>query len=90
MKKIIVFILILILVTLWFSDILPLQVAKVTAIIYMRQVEDHEDFQLIDAEYSPAHDTYFVYFKSGDINRNIGIYYRYFPFEVYFDSFYPG
>lgn len=89
MKKIILISLILGLLLLWFSDILPIQVAKIVASIYIRG-ETTEDFQIIGADYSPAHDAYFVYFKSGDHQRNIGIYYRYFPFDVYFDSYYPG
>ena len=48
-------------------------------------------------EYSPAHDSYFVYFSGGPnpsgemgTTRHIGVYYRFFPFFVWYDSMYPG
>jgi hypothetical protein len=66
-------------VLLWFSDFLPQRVAEVVASGYMSKQED-------------GNDCYMVYFEdeSGARQRNIGIYWRYFPFNVYFDSDYPG
>lgn len=79
-------------VLLWFSDFLPQRVAEVVASGYMSKQEDGNEYDLIGADYSNAHDCYMVYFEdeSGARQRNIGIYWRYFPFNVYFDSDYPG
>ncbi len=92
--KWIVFACLLILVVLWFTDVLPLQAAKAVAEGYMAKQEDGRQYTLVDAEYSPAHDCYFVYFmekKSGfPKQRNVGVLYRYFPFFPAFDSAYPG
>lgn len=83
---------------LWFSDILPKQVAKSVAEKYMKnEVLYGEQYHAEYAEYSPAHDSYFVYFSGGPnpsgemgTTRHIGVYYRYFPFFVWYDSMYPG
>lgn len=79
---------------LWFSDILPKQVVKVVANNYISKQEVSIEYRLKDVEYSPAHDCYFAYYENeNDANaetRNIGIYYRWFPVWVYFDSAYPG
>ncbi len=87
---IIVIIIILFFSTLWFTEVelLPLKVAKIVAVKYMSHQEDGADYKVIGAEYSPAHECYFVNFinKNTSADRNIGIYYQYFPFEIYFDS----
>lgn len=58
----------------------------------MLEQDDGENYEVSGSDYSSAHDCYFVYFfKNGSSKqRNIGIYYHYFPFAVYFDSNYPG
>ena len=83
---------------LWFSDILPKQVAKSVAEKYMKnEVLYGEQYHAEYAEYSPAHDSYFVYFSGGlnpsgemGTTRHVGVYYRYFPFFVWYDSMFPG
>ena len=83
---------------LWFSDILPKQVAKSVAEKYMKnEVLYGEQYHAEYAEYSPAHDSYFVYFSGGPnpsgemgTTRHVGVYYRYFPFFVWYDSMFPG
>lgn len=76
---------------LWFSDILPKKVAEVVAINYVSKQEDGNNYKVTGVDYSPAHNCYFVYFVNNDYEqRNIGIYYRYFPFDAYYDSKYPG
>ena len=83
---------------LWFSDFLPKQVAISTAEKYMEnEVLYGEQYHAEYAEYSPAHDSYFVFFSGGPnpsgkmgTTRHIGVYYRYFPFAVWYDSMYPG
>lgn len=79
---------------LWFSDVLPKQIAEVVATNYMLKQENGNNYEVYDVEYSNAHDCYFVYFQNKDTQisemRNIGIYYRYLPFYVYCDSNYPG
>lgn len=79
---------------LWFSDVLPKQVVKLVASNYMSKQENGHNYKLKMVEYSPAHDAYFAYFNNATIPdqdaRNIGVYYRWFPFHVYFDSYYPG
>lgn len=84
--------LIILFCVLWFSEILPKQVAQLVASSYMNHQEDGSDYQVLDVEYSPAHDSYFVYFinQKNKHQRNIGVYYRLFPYKVYFDSNYPG
>lgn len=82
----------IIFILLWFSDILPPKVAEVVAAIYMNVQEDGSEYDLVSSEYSPAHDCYFVYFENRDSStqRHVGIYWRFFPFDVYYDSNYPG
>ena len=83
---------------LWFSDILPKQVAKSVAEKYMKnEVLYGEQYHAEYAEYSPAHDSYFVYFSGGPnpsgemgTTRHIGVYYRFLPFFVWYDSMNPG
>lgn len=82
---------------LWFSDILPKAAAKSAAEKYMNEQLYGEFYDAEYAEYSPAHDSYFVYFSGGPnpdgkmgTTRHVGVYYRYFPFFVWYDSMYPG
>ena len=83
---------------LWFSGILPKAAAKSVAEKYMKnEVLYSEQYHAEYAEYSPAHDSYFVYFSGGPnpsgemgTTRHIGVYYRFFPFFVWYDSMYPG
>lgn len=97
MKKksgIIVTVLIVSFLMLWFSDVLPKQVVKLVSSSYMLKQEDGDSYKLKNVEYSPAHDCYFAYFyyeqdPEGN-TRNIGVYHRWFPFDVYFDSKFPG
>ena len=90
----IIIVIILLFSVLWFTEVefLPLNVAKIVASNYMSQQEDGADYKVSGGEYSSAHDSYFIYFINTRTSsyRNIGIHYRYFPFEVYFDSDYPG
>ncbi|MDF2840927.1 MAG: hypothetical protein K0Q99_1699 [Clostridia bacterium] len=97
MKKkhfITIFIVAVIFLTLWFSDFLPKQIVKVVAGNYISNQVDGVDYKLKDVEYSPAHDCYFAYYvnekEPNARTRNIGVYYRWFPVSVYFDSAYPG
>lgn len=91
-KKAIVVGLIIIFTGLWFSDILPPKVAEITAFTYMVRQENGNDYKIKGSDYSNAHDCFFVYFENEDRigKRNVGIYYRFFPFDVYYDSDYPG
>ena len=83
---------------LWFSGILPKEAAKLSAERYMKNEVLHGEYYHAEyVEYSPAHDSYFVYFSGGPnpsgemgATRHIGVYYRYFPFFVWYDSMYPG
>ena len=81
----------------WFSGILPKQFAKSAAERYMDEQLYGEFYDAEYVEYSPAHDSYFVYFSGGPnpsgemgTTRHIGVYYRFFPFFVWYDSMYPG
>ena len=81
---------VIIFLLMWFSKFLPKQVVKLVAINYMSQQEDGSMFKLKEVGYSSAHGAYFAYFNNNqNLNeeiRNIGIYYKWFPFCVYFDS----
>lgn len=84
-------------VVLWFSGFLPKLAATSAAEKYMKAQLYGEYYEAEYAEYSPAHDSYFVYFSGGPnssgemgTTRHIGVYYRYFPFFVWYDSMYPG
>ena len=84
-------------VVLWFSGVLPKLAAKSAAEKYMESQLYGEYYKAEYTEYSPAHDSYFVYFSGGPnpsgemgTTRHIGVYYRYFPFFVWYDSMYPG
>lgn len=96
MKKrgVVIAVVIVCFLVLWFSDVLPKQVVKLVSSSYMSVQEDGDNYKLKMVEYSPAHDCYFAYFydvKNPDGNtRNIGVYYRWLPFDVYFDSKFPG
>lgn len=81
----------------WFSGILPKAAAKSVAENYMENQLYGEFYDAEYAEYSPAHDSYFVYFSGGPnpegemgTTRHIGVCYRYFPFFVWYDSINPG
>lgn len=86
-----------VLLLLWFSGILPKEAAKISAEKYMENQLYGEFYKVRYAEYSPAHDSYFVYFSGGPnpngemgTTRHIGVYYRWLPFFVWYDSMYPG
>lgn len=85
-----VLVIVIILLTMWFSKVLPKQIAKLVAAHYMTQQEGGSKFKLKGVEYSAAHDAYFVYFNheegSDEATRNIGIHCRGILFYVYFDS----
>lgn len=93
-RRIVIVLAIVVFAALWFSDLLPRQAVKLVAGMYLAQQEDGRDYRLMDVEYSPAHDCYFAYFGHRENpaaeTRNIGVYYRWLPFDVYFDSAYPG
>ncbi|MGE4282832.1 MAG: hypothetical protein AB7G87_03850 [Clostridia bacterium] len=80
--------------TLWSSGFLPKQMVKVVTGNYISKQEDGVEYRLKDVEYSSAHDCYFAYYMNkNDSNgetRNIGVYYRWLPVWVYFDSGSPG
>ena len=72
---------------LWFSGVLPKQVAKIVADNYMAKLEDDYEFNSIG--YSSVHDSYFVsYFLKEDPeeHRGVEIPCKYFPFIVLSDS----
>lgn len=86
-----------IVLALWFSDILPKAIAESVAEKYMENQLYGEFYDVEYAEYSPAHDSYFVCFSGGPnpegemgTTRHVGVYYRYFPFFVWYDSINPG
>lgn len=89
-KKCVALGIIAIFLMMWFSKCLPKQVVKLVAINYMAQQEDGAKFILKEVDYSSAHNAYFAYFDNQEDmdgeTRNIGIYYKWFPFYVYFDS----
>ena len=82
---------------LWFGGILPKEAAKISAEKYMKNQLYGEQYKVQYAEYSPAHDSYFVYFSGGPnpegemgTTRHVGVYYRWLPFFVWYDSINPG
>jgi hypothetical protein len=73
----------------WFSDGIPKVIVKQMADSHLaKKGADELIFEFV--EYSPAHDCYFAHYidKDGEY-RNIGVYHRWLPIEVYFDSEYP-
>lgn len=90
-KAWIIFVLLVTLVILIASGILPHYLATGIAIIHMSSLSDGEDYHYVMTEYSSAHDAYFVHFIS-DTNqeRRLGLYHRYVPTHVFYDSDYPG
>lgn len=93
-KTIIMIITVIIFMLLWFSEFLPKQVVRVVADYYLSRQEDSKNYRFINVEYSAAYDCYFAYYYKKEApngeTRNIGVYYRWLPFQVYFDSAYPG
>lgn len=93
-KGLIISIFIFTFLILWFLDFLPQQVVKIVAKGYISQQENGDRYKLKNVEYSPAHDCYFAYFYEKENpdgeTRNIGVYYRYIPISIYFDSAYLG
>ncbi|MEG0892339.1 MAG: hypothetical protein RR998_01475 [Oscillospiraceae bacterium] len=75
---------------LWFSGLLPKQVAKVTANNYMANQENSTEYEFERIEYSPFHDSYFVLYTlngNAEKTRSLEICYKYFPFfGVFTDS----
>ncbi|MBR3952483.1 MAG: hypothetical protein IKJ82_02565 [Oscillospiraceae bacterium] len=85
------------LLLLWFCGFLPEKAAIKAAEKYMENQLYGEFYKAEYAEYSPAHDSYFVYFSGGPnpsgemgTTRHIGVYYRWLPFFVWYDSINPG
>ena len=64
-KTAVIIALCLLFAALWLLDILPPEVAKIPARIHMNAEEFGETYRIEYAEYSPAHDSYFVYFSGG-------------------------
>jgi hypothetical protein len=92
-QKTAVIVIILTLMTMWFTDLLPEQVAKLLATHYMSSEPNGASYDVVDVSYSPAKDCYYVYFNNGletPPERIIGVYHRYFPIDVFYDSHYPG
>ena len=86
-KRILILMVVLIFGILWFSHALPIQLSKVTAAYYLSTQADGEGYHITGADFSGPFDSYFVYFENeAGEKRNIGVYYRYLPFDVRFDS----
>jgi len=86
-KRILLMSFILLLLILWFSHFLPEQLSKALAVSYLSAQEDGEDYFIVDADFSGPFDSYFVYFENeAGEKRNIGVRYRYLPFDIWFDS----
>ncbi len=85
-KTIAVVSLVLAFLLFWFSGILPQFVASLVARAHIEK-----GYTYLYTEYSPAHDMYLCYFEneSGE-SRHLGIIYRFFPFDVLYDSAFPG
>lgn len=82
---------------LFLSGIIPEAFAKASAARYLKGRPYGEYYRAEYAEYSPAHDSWFVYFSGGPnplgepgTTRHIGVYYRWIPFFVWYDSMNPG
>lgn len=75
---------------LWFSGLLPKQVAKAVANRYIANQENAALYEFEQIEYSPFHDSYFVCYNlknDPQKTRSLEIPYRYFPFwGVFSDS----
>ena len=86
-KRIFMLAAISVLSVLWFSHVLPIQLSKVTAAVYLSTKEDGKGYHITDTDFSGPFDSYFVYFENeAGEQRNIGVHYRYLPFDVWFDS----
>lgn len=83
----------IIFLTLWFSGFLPKQVARIVADNYIEAQGNNVEYKLKDVDYSSAHNCYFAYYLDENNpnakTRNIGVYYRWLPLWVYFDSELP-
>ncbi|MDF2544585.1 MAG: hypothetical protein K0S47_4303 [Herbinix sp.] len=89
----IIFIIAVIFLILWFSEILPKQVVKFIADNYITNQENSEDYTFNEVVYSPAQDCYFAYYtykKDPKSLRYVGVRYRWFPMSVFYDSNSPG
>lgn len=94
MKKrkgfVIIIVLLCTLLLLWFSGLLPKQVAKIIADNYMEKQENSSLYEFNHIEYSPFHDSYFVSYnlkENIEEKRSLEILYKYFPFwGVFTDS----
>ena len=75
--------------TLWFSGVLPKQIAKITANNYMSHQENGEEYEFDYIEYSSVHDSYFAYYtiEGNEKKRVIEIWNTYFFFGVRYDNF---
>jgi hypothetical protein len=89
-----IIVIVIVFLALWFSGVLPEEMVKVVAHNYISKHGDGVEYKFKNVEYSSAHDCYFAYYEyENDPNaetRNIGVYYRWFPVWVYFDSAFPG
>lgn len=77
---------------LWMTTFIPTQVAKVTALRYIRHQVEGSHYTVTSSEYAAANDSYMVYLedkKTGG-KRHIGVRRRFFPFTTWYDSEYPG
>ena len=85
-KAVIIISLVLAFLLFWFSGILPKYIASLVARGYM-----DNSYTYLYTEYSPAHDMYLSYFENDNgEDRHLGIIYRFFPFDVLYDSAFPG
>ncbi len=77
---------------LWFSDFLPLKIAKGIATDYIQSQPGGANYLCINSSLSGPHNYYFVYFINikTSVYRNIGVDGRFLPHRVCFDSEHPG
>ena len=86
-KRILIMLSVILFFVLWFSHLLPVQVSKAVAVGYLSTQEDGDGYHITGSDYSGPFGSYFVYFENATgKKRNIGVHYRYLPFDVWFDS----
>lgn len=85
-KKLFIIYAIVLVIALWFSGIVPRQIGKITAIVYVRENYPQMNMEYSNIEYSPFHESYFVSFKASDGGvYNFQVVSRFFPVRVWFD-----
>ena len=87
--KVLIVLAFLIILVLFTSGVVPKQIAKRSAILYVNREYKSYELEYVEVFYSPVHGAYFVSFASGEETFNFMLNGKLLPIDISFDPLKP-